>query len=84
MKVFNGCKGSLHSGLSVAVYIKLRAACHDLVCICPNGGESVWRRKMKKGQILTGMVERVDFPNKGIVVTGEEKCIVKNVLRARR
>lgn len=39
---------------------------------------------MKKGQILTGMVERVDFPNKGIVVTGEEKCIVKNVLPGQK
>ena len=35
---------------------------------------------MKKGQIVTGIVERVDFPNKGIVtVEGEEKkVIVKN------
>lgn len=35
---------------------------------------------MKKGQILTGVVERVDFPNKGIVNTPEGQCIVKNVL----
>lgn len=35
---------------------------------------------MKKGQVLTGTVERVDFPNKGIVNTPEGQCIVKNVL----
>lgn len=35
---------------------------------------------MKKGQVLEGRIERVDFPNKGIVqVDGEEKkVIVKN------
>lgn len=35
---------------------------------------------MKKGQVLTGVVERVDFPNKGIVNTPEGQCTVKNVL----
>ena len=35
---------------------------------------------MKKGQILTGLVERVDFPNKGIVATEEGYCVVKNAL----
>ena len=35
---------------------------------------------MKKGQILTGVVERVDFPNKGIVQTKEGTCVVKNAL----
>lgn len=35
---------------------------------------------MKKGQILEGKVERLDFPNKGIVKTEEGVCIVKNVL----
>lgn len=35
---------------------------------------------MKKGQVLTGRVERVDFPNKGIVWTEEGHCIVKNAL----
>lgn len=44
---------------------------------------------MKKGQTYTGIVERVDFPNKGIVVTDisledgivkQERCIVKNTL----
>lgn len=37
---------------------------------------------MKKGQILEGYIERVDFPNKGFaVVEGEEKkVIVKNTV----
>ena len=33
---------------------------------------------MKKGQILEGVIERVDFPNKGIVKTEEGTVIVKN------
>ena len=33
---------------------------------------------MKKGEILEGVIERVDFPNKGMVRVGEEKVIVKN------
>ena len=28
---------------------------------------------MKKGQIYEGIIERVDFPNKGIVFVPEEK-----------
>ena len=40
--------------------------------------------KMKKGQVLTGIVERVDFPNKGIVVTEEGNCTVKNVLPGQK
>lgn len=39
---------------------------------------------MKKGQVLTGIVERVDFPNKGIIVTEEGKCTVKNVLPGQK
>ena len=39
---------------------------------------------MKKGQILTGIVERVDFPNKGVVVTQEGNCTVKNVLPGQK
>lgn len=39
---------------------------------------------MKKGQILTGMVEKVDFPNKGIVITEEGPCMVKNVLPGQK
>ncbi len=39
---------------------------------------------MKKGQIIEGVVERVDFPNKGIVVCGEGVCIVKNALPGQK
>lgn len=39
---------------------------------------------MKKGQVLYGVVERVDFPNKGIINTGEGQCIVKNVLPGQK
>lgn len=35
---------------------------------------------MKKGQILEGTVERIDFPNKGIIVIDDQKVIVKNAL----
>lgn len=36
---------------------------------------------MKKGEVATGFVERVDFPNKGIVRTAEgEKVTVKNAI----
>lgn len=39
---------------------------------------------MKKGQIIEGTVERMDFPNKGIVVCGEGVCTVKNALPGQR
>lgn len=44
---------------------------------------------MKKGQILEGIVERVDFPNKGVVRVREENgeevcCLVKNVLPGQK
>ncbi|MGN1147324.1 MAG: 23S rRNA (uracil(1939)-C(5))-methyltransferase RlmD [Lachnospiraceae bacterium] len=39
---------------------------------------------MKKGQVYEGIVERVDFPNKGIVRVGEETCIVKNGLPGQK
>ncbi|MCD7954355.1 MAG: 23S rRNA (uracil(1939)-C(5))-methyltransferase RlmD [Lachnospiraceae bacterium] len=35
---------------------------------------------MKKGQILEGTVERVDFPNKGIVRTDEGTVMVKDII----
>ena len=37
---------------------------------------------MKKGQILEGYIERVDFPNKGFAVVEDEekKVIVKNTV----
>lgn len=44
---------------------------------------------MKKGQILEGIVERVVFPNKGVVKVREESgeeafCLVKNVLPGQK
>ncbi len=39
---------------------------------------------VKKGQVLLGTVERVDFPNKGIVDTPEGQCVVKNVLPGQK
>lgn len=39
---------------------------------------------MKKGQIVEGIVQRVDFPNKGIVETEEGVCIVKNALPGQK
>ena len=44
---------------------------------------------MKKGQILEEIVERVDFPNKGMVKVREENgeeafCLVKNVLPGQK
>ncbi len=35
---------------------------------------------MKKGQIIEGVVERVDFPNKGVIVYEDSKVIVKNTI----
>lgn len=35
---------------------------------------------MKKGQICEGYVQRVDFPNKGVIFGEDETVIVKNVL----
>ena len=39
---------------------------------------------MKKGQVLTGIVERVDFPNKGVVETQQGRCSVKGVLPGQK
>ncbi len=39
---------------------------------------------MKKGQVYEGIVERVDFPNKGIVRVGEDAVIVKNSLPGQK
>ncbi|MCM1117901.1 MAG: class I SAM-dependent RNA methyltransferase [bacterium] len=39
---------------------------------------------MKKGQVYTGVVERVDFPNKGVVRAKEGTCIVKNSLPGQK
>ena len=39
---------------------------------------------MKKGQVYEGIVERVDFPGKGIVRVGEETAVVKLCLPGQR
>lgn len=39
---------------------------------------------MKKGQMISGTVERIDFPNKGVIKTEEGICIVKNALPGQR
>lgn len=39
---------------------------------------------MKKGQIIEGIVQRVDFPNKGIVEAEEGICVVKNALPGQK
>lgn len=39
---------------------------------------------MKKGQVFEAIVERVDFPNKGIAETGEGTVIVKNSLPGQK
>ena len=39
---------------------------------------------MKKGQVIEGVVERMDFPNKGIVVCEEGVCTVKNALPGQK
>ena len=39
---------------------------------------------MKKGQVYEGVVERVDFPNKGIVKTEEGSYVVKNALPGQK
>ena len=39
---------------------------------------------MKKGDLLEGIVTRVDYPGKGIVQTQEGICVVKNVLPGQR
>ncbi|HWT27558.1 MAG TPA: 23S rRNA (uracil(1939)-C(5))-methyltransferase RlmD, partial [Mobilitalea sp.] len=39
---------------------------------------------MKKGQVYEGIVERVDFPNKGIVMIDGDKVIVKNAIPGQK
>ncbi len=39
---------------------------------------------MKKGQVVEGIVERIDFPNKGVVISEDGSCIVKNVLPGQK
>ena len=39
---------------------------------------------MKKGEIYTGMIERIEFPNKGIFYAEGEKVVVKHTLPGQR
>ena len=39
---------------------------------------------MKKGQIYTGTIETMEFPNKGIAYIDGEKAIVKNALPGQK
>ena len=40
---------------------------------------------MKKGQIIEGVIERVDFPNKGIIRTEDgRQVIVKNTIPGQK
>ena len=39
---------------------------------------------MKKGEIYEETVERIEFPNKGVVVIDGEKAIVKNALPGQK
>jgi 23S rRNA (uracil1939-C5)-methyltransferase len=43
-----------------------------------------WGRKMKKGQIVEGMITRIDFPNKGRMESEEGVCVVKNALPGQK
>lgn len=72
---------------------KVRAVLSALSFVCAGRGVrpilEKEREYMKKGQILEGVVERVDFPNKGVVKLREENgeeavCVVKNVLPGQR
>lgn len=40
----------------------------------------MYRCKMKKGQVLEGKVEKMEFPNKGILMIDDRRVIVKNAL----
>ena len=39
---------------------------------------------MKKGEIYEGIIEKVEFPNKGFVWVDDQKVIVKTEFRDRK
>lgn len=39
---------------------------------------------MKKGEVIEGIVEYVEFPNKGIIKIEDKKIIVKNVIKGQK
>lgn len=43
-----------------------------------------YRRPMKKGQIYTGIVEKMEFPNRGILYIDGERAMVKNALPGQK
>ena len=43
-----------------------------------SAGYKTERGFMKKGEIYEGIIEKVEFPNKGFVWVDDQKVIVKN------
>ncbi|MDO5417305.1 MAG: class I SAM-dependent RNA methyltransferase, partial [Lachnospiraceae bacterium] len=39
---------------------------------------------MKKGDIFEGIIQKVEFPNKGIMMAGEERLVIKNTIPGQR
>ncbi|MDO5550856.1 MAG: 23S rRNA (uracil(1939)-C(5))-methyltransferase RlmD [Lachnospiraceae bacterium] len=39
---------------------------------------------MKKGDIFEGIIEKVEFPNKGIMMAGEERLVIKNAIPGQK
>ena len=39
---------------------------------------------MKKGEIYEGIIEKVDFPNKGYVMVDDQKVLIKNGIPDRK
>ena len=39
---------------------------------------------MKKGDIIEGIIERVEFPNKGMIKTENEWLVVKNAIPGQK
>ena len=39
---------------------------------------------MKKGEIVEGVIERIQFPNKGIMSVEDTKVIVKNTIPGQK
>ena len=56
----------------------------NIIPVMKTGQKNGMVNGMKKGQVYEGVVERVDFPNKGIVKTEEGSCVVKNALPGQK
>lgn len=46
--------------------------------------EKIVRICMKKGQVYEGVVEKVDFPNKGVIRVEDKKVVVKNAIEGQK